>query len=737
MLLQKVCYIVEVRNNHRGIVIISVLVLTLLATFFLGALIQMNPSRLRKVTHSETRERAVAAAHAGIDYALHRLHQDLEWRADANTVVVQTDDLVVLEDEGNVLGWIRTEQGPWSHFRLRFNYQDGTDTTDGYLSPQYPLDLPGISVNNLTNANSTPIPLGNGPGFAYTGQHGFEIPEFTVALLVEGVVGSDLTPLQPMGQIGDRVAARRVVEGIYQVTRVGRTPSEGAVLMASGNSNFVVGNAAPGAGDHNFSGMLRLAANDQVARMRTKGRSSLTLGEGKLSPYLFYPDMNSEVAVGFGGFSPTTRDGQEFSVLNEADDPFLEVAWDKVSRSEQADPIELPAGVYTFEQPTPLTSSAGGATQVKYYPMTWDAYREARLQGQDPPSSQVPDAFADRVQLNGKTWTDSSGVSQQRHLVTFEKDVEVQPVSGISDLVIVPAQGARPARAQWGNEVFNEGGRVWDPNTQTYLLPGDEPGVPPGPTYEEPYFVEGTGGGGGGGEEPTPDPIEPEPSPDDLSGGIGFSTFIPATDNFSDSTLPQDIELVFAPDAGKSAAIRTTGNVFMGTHLSGSGGAIVAGGGIDLVGFGIDLHAGLGERDGIALYAQEDIRISTYDPGREKYWDVAIKGVIFTKGDLLVQLGESAPSDSNRIPTWGTFDYMGAIIALGRNSGILVEPSSPAADSPTRASPGATGSNTSNKGNAKVSAEGIRLFYEPKFLAPYVEDTDLVPAFAPISVYVR
>ena len=189
-----------------------------------------------------------------------------------------------------------------------------------------------------------------------------------------------------------------------------------------------------------------------------------------------------------------------------------------------------------------------------------------------------------------------------------------------------------------------------------------------------------------------------------------------------DLTVPQDLEIHFAPSGGESAAIRTQGNVILGTHLSGQGGSVVAGGRIDLIGLGIDLNAGQGERDGVSLYSQKDITVSTYDQRRNKYWDASIKGVIFAKGNLTVRLGETVSGGNE--PPWGSFDYMGAAIVLGNAPAFMVPP----LESQMASEKG------EGEGNAAMIAKGIRLFYEPKFLAPYVEAERLIPIFGAVSV---
>lgn len=207
----------------------------------------------------------------------------------------------------------------------------------------------------------------------------------------------------------------------------------------------------------------------------------------------------------------------------------------------------------------------------------------------------------------------------------------------------------------------------------------------------------------------------------------------------ADDTVPQDIEVRFAPEGGESAVIRSGGDVMLGTHVSGKGGAIVAEGDIDLVGLGVDLQAGQGVRDGVSLYSKGDINISTYDERRNKFWDASIKGVIFAKGNLTLRLGEVVRSGKE--PAWGKFDLLGSVIVLGDAPSVIGTPTGGPGgqglfNAPENALESLFAAETEG-GNCAVIAEGVRLFYEPKFLAPYVDTEGFLPTFSPVSVVER
>jgi hypothetical protein len=412
------------------------MIVTVVAVLFIGALLRMSPDRLRVTLHDEQRDLALSAAKAGVQYALNRLTADPSWRGQGSGVTAQTENLVVREDYGNVFGWVRTSEGPWAAFRFRFNYQDGTGGPDGLPQPEHLIDTPAISLNNLNHSGPLELPLGTGPNWSFEGQGGFMVPAHSVALLVEGLVSDGLDPGQPIAS-SNGPATRRSVEGVYQIGDFPEGGVDGAVLMSGADAKFVVGKPPQSGevdkGDQEYRGVLRLMAQDQVARIRAKGEADLASNLQVEPEFTFFPDIGAEVADNDGAFSAPTKSGQEFSAeREETDDPFLEVAWDEVATSEQPDRITLPAGVYAFQQGT------GGdvASHVSYYPMSFSAYRARLNAGTKPTAAPLPASFSSLVTL-------ASGGG--RHRVTLDRDVDVSAVGSTGSLAIVPASGAR----QW------------------------------------------------------------------------------------------------------------------------------------------------------------------------------------------------------------------------------------------------------------------------------------------------
>ena len=814
----------------------SILVLTLLATFFLGALVQMNPGRLRRNLHDQNRDRAALAAKAGVDYALNRFKSDTHWTADANQKTVDMEDLVIREDNGNVLGWIRADDGSWTGFRMRFNAQDGPLGRDGWDDPQYPISSRSLSLNNLAGSNDKPVPRANSSYSAPVGSTDTTMtaPPNSIALLVEGIVAPDLDPSNPANLAEATGVTTRTVEGIFVVSDIIAGTDGDAVLMARGDATIEVGDK-PRADEiespRDVRGVLSLqSSSDNVAGIRTKQKLEITRGQGGSTSSKFDPDEDATVHVNpQTPFTETLADGTTFEGGEEdADAAFQKIEWDKVKNSEQSDAVSLPGGVYIFTDGN-ADSGRSLSGNVKFFDMTWDQYRQTLLNGGTPQESPVPQDFLSMVELDAKEVTLTKVVNgevveyqEKRDVINVTGDVTVNDPDG-KGLTIVPERGARqkagsdetpsvdpsewtPAEGNsnaaqvmeqlsqmggWssgtggfaGHMTFSDGSTVnliINSGGQATYVPSNggvlfwqqaQAGNPitfngasgtvypavPGADFApvggksvlqvndlaefSTHFLGAEILGAGGGAS---DPLHiPKLDPD---------TGLPISD---DETVPQDIEMVFDPAEGKdSAFIRSETDIFLGTHLSGEGGGVISNRNVNLVGFGVNLDAKVQanederqERTGVAIYGKEGINISTYDERRNKYWDVEVKGAVFTEGDISINLGEE-PLTNGENPTWGVFDYEGSMIALGdgtpatgvdiTNPGTIFDGDG---DGESDGEGGGEGEprvySGGSSGKADIVARGVRLFYDPRYLAPYVEETTINPTFTALSVVER
>jgi hypothetical protein len=858
-------------SRRQGIVIVSILVLTLLATFFLGALVQMNPSRLRRNLHDENRDRAAMAARAGVDYALNRFKSDTDWVANANTETVLMDDLVIREDNGNVLGWIRAEDGTWAAFRMRFNAQDGPLGRDGIDDPVYSMSTRSVSLNNLSGPDAQPVPLANTSFEAPVGALDVSMtaPPNSIALVVEGIVGPELSPSDPEGLAQATGVTTRTVEGIYVVSDITTGTDGDAVLMAGGDALVQVGDRPTGSepeSNRDIRGVLSLqSSSDNIAGIRSKGKLELSRGQGGGSSSKFDPDADATVQVNpQTPFNEVLADGSTFEGSEEdLDATFHKIEWDKVKDSEQAGAVTLPGGVYIFTDGG-ADSGRSLSQNVKYYDMTWDQYRNKLMSGTVPVESPVPPDFLDMVELDAKSVTltkiengNEVEYQEKRDVIRLTGDVTVNDPDS-KGLTIVPERGARQkagsdgeaagepidsgdfaglpdqARIESSSGIMEEmaallmigggatGQFTFNTGTQSEIIVY-QPSLPYG-GFD--FYTNGSPGPGatmvgqvalGGGTFDisasnyattqavldgvtyTPqgvvanvassysvqvtDPVAflaslgISPPPPELlsSGGSGAvdPLHIPKVDPQTgrvisdDETVPQDIELVFDPAEGNdSAFIRSDSDIFLGTHLSGEGGGVISNKEVNLVGFGVNIHARANqnidevqERTGVAIYGKDGINVSTYDERRNKYWDIEIKGAVFTEGNIFMRLGEDALT-SGETPTWGTLDYEGSMIALGHETasaslGAGIQPGPGTVENPNSSTEsggtGGTGltngprsqevgtvtATTTTGGRAEMIARGVRLFYDPRYLAPYVEDTRINPTFTALSVSER
>ena len=854
------------KAQNRGIVIVSILVLTLLATFFLGALVQMNPSRLRRNVHDENRDRASMAARAGVDYVLNRFKSDTDWLADANMKTVEMEDLVVREDNGNVLGWIRAEDGSWAGFRVRFNAQDGDGGFDSRSNPNYPISNGALSFNNLDGPDKRAVPKATSSSVA-TGSTepgdpntAMVAPENSIALQVEGIVSPDLSPDDPSGLAEATDVTTRTVEGIYVISDIVAGDDGDAVLMAGDDTDIIVGSA----GGEDLNGKLSLQSDSEnVAGIRSKGEVSLTRGQGSDGPSKFAPDTDATVLTNPDTpFVETLADGTTFTGGEEDQDAtFQKIEWDRVKDSEQSDAVTLPGGVYIFTQGD-SDGRRSKSDNVKFFDMPWSQYKQELMDGDSgtPVASAVPQSFLDMVELDAVdvslTEQDGQVSDEKRDVIRVTGDVSIDDSKG-NGLTIVPERGAKQMAAvddQPSDELMTHsqfltipgGDKIeasstimesiglvlnsGDPDDPSAImakpLSGQESQIDyiPGQPNGGPDFDNGGNPGpgansigqialGGGTFNVSPgqrddlvstldgvqyipmdvtmvagmqfvgsydiqvtDPVAffnslglgapPSQLFITVSGAAADPLYIPekhpdtgqiisldpnATE--ADKTVPQDIEIVFDPADGKdSAFIRSETDIFLGTHLSGEGGGVISNDEVNLVGFGINIQARTDqnmdeqqERTGVAIYGKNGINISTYDERRNNYWDVEVKGAVFTEGNIFVRLGEEdLPSGDN--PPWGLLDYEGSMIALGNSNyvqaggvetGGTYDTSKNTTNGDDGDGPNRYAWNSGGRGKVDMIARGVRLYYDPRYLAPYVEETTVNPTFAALSVVER
>lgn len=212
-------------KDKRGIVLVTALITVLVIIMFLTSAIILMPGGLNATRDAVENEMARRAADSGLRYARLRLKENENWRggADGQVTVVNEgpDKMVVVEDTGNVVGYMRNPDGTVAQFRIRFNHQDGSGGTDGRDDPTLTIDHPYVSTNNLTGNTG------------FTEPDGGLVPPNKAHVVVEGRAGPGLNALTP-GNPNAATNGRTVssyVEAFFQSNNAGRV---NAVMSAGG-----------------------------------------------------------------------------------------------------------------------------------------------------------------------------------------------------------------------------------------------------------------------------------------------------------------------------------------------------------------------------------------------------------------------------------------------------------------------------------------------------------------------
>lgn len=692
-------------RRRRGAVLLATLFLVLVISMFLGAASQVGLRSL--FTAGATSESALAesAAESGLQYALFRLRQNARWRGDGNGVIVDTPELLVKEDQGNVVGFLPHGR----QFRMRFNYQDG-DGSEGLPNPSMWIDHPYVSINNMMSGASRPVPRADGSGYSVTknSRSPYKVPEFTVCLLVEGRAGSpvvrgnfDLKPLA--GHV-----STAVIEGLYRVEDISDVDLDAAAMSAK---DFSVELPSQ-------SGEVSVESRDGMGQPRVRSKGKVEVKGGDSTNYLS-PD--GQVLSGDGKLR--ARSGDSVKVGREdGASGFYELGWSEVQKADPATAGQLAAGTYVWWKDGSL----------HYYDMDFDDYvkhirKNPSDEGVSPPV--LPEGV--RIKSDSKTL-----------LVT--EDVKV--VKGkASELAIIPRTGAP------------EGPPVIDPAMQSSAL---------GPSMASYYannpdafrsFLKTAFPGQG--ETGVPFGIDIDPTelgltkPDFQFSNVndpeaftfevttaGASNLLPdgnwtnqlewhiaslfvnhdlagqsrsfleeageagpgAIDlpGVNDDLAPADITLNFEPETGETAILTAPGNIRIGTQLKGQGGSIVSEGSIRVIGFGADFAANPNAESGISMYAKQNIAFSTYRYDKAaksgEFQDVKIRGVLYAWGNIRANLGH------HKIKRWGRFDLEGAMVAYGGKPGTAERPGTPGS--------------SRRGGDIAMTVSGNRLIFDPAYL---------------------
>lgn len=619
--------------------------------------------------------RAEEAARSGLEYAQARLEEDPAWCGNGGGVVVDTPTLMVREEGGNVVGIVSTSDGGRGQFRIRFNHQDGPAGTDVMVDPPSDMivDSPHVSVNNVLNAFSVPLPLGDGPGNACQGSvTGYPVPEFTAAIVCEGRVFEELASAgaQTANLAPDGVEATRVIEAFYRVSDFsGETPAQDAVTMAGRGVDMKLFN---GAGSEKVT--MSTYQGMGPAQLRSKGDVTVTDVDSNaatvdgVDAHLLLPDPNTLTALLAGGVQRGSED---------INGDFYKLTWEQAS-TVGADAGSVPAGVYVYW---------ASDQKLHYYDMSYSEYMT--FMKADPANLSNPGEIVDLPPDQGITFVPSGtagpdGVTSTKNRFVVTNDLEVQATAaGTDDLTIIPRAGAKEDLEEEDDATMGGGALPTVPTDVASLFP---PILPPDP-LQLPGLVETAVQIGGdwnqngnihqllsvvaknGTIAMTQDdvvqwnngtiPIQNGDKADvvvgflngelevtnvnqpdlnfleEVSSGVyrmrdgvlhAFLSGQPfnaaSSQDFSELELgaaadsepltPSDFEMTFAPEDQSGVRVVAPGDVRIAADLKGSGASLSAEGQIRLLGVGFDLDAANGEEGtDVSLYAKDKIVIST------------------------------------------------------------------------------------------------------------------------------
>ena len=235
------------RLRRKGVAILISLFMMVLVIMFVTAMVTLLPQSVDSARNTREGRQAISAAQAGVDYAWCRLQERPNWKGDGdapgNTAAwtINTPELQVYEDHGNVWGFMTASNGDKSQFRIRFNYQDsGADTSDGLSDPSatYLIKNQYVSFNNLSQANPAPVKRGvSGGNFPISASSvsTYDVAPYSVCVIVEGRAGDGMRTVTTASPNPPASINRRVVTHVTEVhlTRPSLANLDSAIYGAS------------------------------------------------------------------------------------------------------------------------------------------------------------------------------------------------------------------------------------------------------------------------------------------------------------------------------------------------------------------------------------------------------------------------------------------------------------------------------------------------------------------------
>lgn len=702
-------------SRHRGAVLLATLFLVLVISMFMGAASQVGLRTL--FTTGATAESALAesAAESGLQFALFRLRQNARWRGDGNGVVVDTPELLVREDRGNVIGFMSDGR----QFRIRFNFQDG-EGQEGLSDPAIWIDHGYVSINNLLSSAPRAVPRGDGVAGSVTAssQIPYMVPEFTACLIVEGRAGAAIKrgdyAAPPRGRV-----STTVLEAFYRVDDISDLQLDAAVMSGRDFEARLP----------ESSGTVTVETRDGLGQPRVRSKDKVAVSGGEtvnfVSPDGQVLSRNGKLHARDGGLVDTAKESASAS--------FYELGWDDVAKPDPSSSQTLAAGTYVWWKDGSL----------HYYDLNFEDYvKYIKKNPHDPGIVDPPLPSTMKRKKSSRTLVVTGDVQ----IVAAAKsglDSKAEPASEFSLIprggapegppLVDPGGGADPlvlgAFFYENQEVFRDFvlGR-WGASHDFYPGGGDYSFAFTGANDPDTFSMtisEASApilwigdGDFTNGPMSTRSVTEKDFTKlfselsqvtqhalaymDETGAGEAGGIDLPGVD---DDLGPADITLDFAPEVGANAILSSPGDVRVGTQLKGQGGSIVSGGSIRVVGFGADFAANPDAESGISMYARRNIEFSTYRRNKDKkagkFQDVKIKGVLYAWGNIKAAMGH------DKVDHWGRFGLEGAMVAYGGKPGNAENPGIPG---------------SGHGGRVAMMVADSRLIFDPAYLISLMGD---------------
>lgn len=425
------------RRRQRGVLLITVMFIVLLVGLFGSAMLTNGPAMARQANQASDEVQAQRAAETGAAYVRLQLRQDAEWKGNLDTTTVDLPDFKVIEDKGNVIGWIKDSNGSVSEFRIRFNYQDGDTAGSDELSDptELSLDTTYLSVNNVASDDDKTVPDVNPSTFRVddptVGVN--NAPAGCVFLRIEGLAGPGLSNTTgPTDPPSSGIVASRALRAIYGASVASDIPDS---ALSAGNGidlevaqgASVTASTGPAAQTVKFRSKKDLKVQDAG-----NGDQTLTFSDtvkGKLSTV----DGVQALTVG------------DVTQASEAPgDDFHNIKWSEVPKASTngSEAIQMPAGIYVGDY----------SGVYHYYDMDFATYKALPLDT----TTGLRGTAANRTDLSPdfhevRTDTLGTGITMiapdadagvYAHTLSISEDVNFSTTgSGVKDVVFTTPSG--------------------------------------------------------------------------------------------------------------------------------------------------------------------------------------------------------------------------------------------------------------------------------------------------------